>query len=196
MKEQALNQLYARVTGCCCDCPGEREGAGLVRDRSNPDVGIVLLGEAPGGEEIKKGVPFAGQAGRKLVDYLALAGLTRADVFIINSVKCRPTKNNDRANRKPNACEIKACAHWLDEELAILSPVTVVTLGDVALKKFGGNAVRIGNYHGQPLVWGELTVFPMYHPAAAIYRRALEDVIAEDFAKLGRWLQRKKLKGA
>lgn len=191
MKEQALNKLYARVTGCCCDCPGEREGAGLARDYGNPDLGIVFLGEAPGGEEIKKGMPFAGQAGRKLDNYLALAGLTRADVFIINSVKCRPTKNNGRANRKPNACEIKACARWLDEELAILSPVIVVTLGDVALKRFGGNALHIGSYHGQPLLWGEVTVFPMYHPAAAIYRRALEDVIAEDFVKLGRWLQRK-----
>lgn len=189
LKEKLLHELYERIKNCNCDCPGERQGAGTVRDQSKPDVGIVFLGEAPGKEEIKKGIPFTGQAGQKLDGYLKLAGITREDIFIINSVKCRPTKNNGRANRKPNACEIKACSHWLEQELEALSPRIIVTLGDVALKKFGGNSTRIGNYHGQPLVWERYTVFPMYHPAAAIYRRALEKTIQEDFVKLGQWLK-------
>jgi len=189
MKEIALLNLYDRLTGCICDCPGERVGAGLVRDRGNPETSIILLGEAPGGDEILKGSPFTGQAGRKLDGYLELAGLSRTDVFIINSVKCRPTKNSGRANRRPNSCEIKNCSRWLEEELQILKPRVIITLGDVALKKFGGNKIKIGNYHGQPLLWEQYTVFPLYHPAASIYRRALEKVIKDDFTKLGYWLK-------
>jgi DNA polymerase len=189
MKEKALEDLYRRVYGCRCDCPGEREGAGLVRDCGNPDTGIIFLGEAPGGEEIRRGMPFVGQAGRKLEEYLKLAGLGRRDVFIINTVKCRPTRNNGRANRKPGICEIKSCARWLQEELKILSPGVIVTLGDVALKNFGGNKIQFGNYHGQPLVVGQFKLFPLYHPAAAIYRPALEEVIRQDFVKLGQWLR-------
>lgn len=189
MKAKALQELYARIENCKCECTGEREGAGKVKDRYSWDKEIVFLGEAPGGEEIKQGVPFVGQAGHKLDAYLKLAGLSRDDIFIVNSVKCRPTKNEGRANRKPCGCEVKACAHWLDQELKILSPKVIVTLGDVALKKFGGSKVRIGNYHGQPLVWKQITVFPLYHPAASIYRRTLEAVIQEDFIKLGGWLK-------
>lgn len=189
MKEKALRELYRRVRDCRCDCPGEREGAGLVRDCGNPERGIVLLGEAPGGEEIKRGMPFAGQAGRKLDVYLNLAGLERRDIFIINTVKCRPTRNGGRANRKPGPCEIKSCARWLQEELQILSPGVVVTLGDVALKYFGGNKVQVGNCHGRPLVAGQFQLFPLYHPAASIYRPALDEVIRSDFAMLGQWLR-------
>lgn len=192
MKEKALQNLYNLISGCNCDCPGEREGAGQVRDSNNPNAGIVLLGEAPGGEEIKQGMPFMGQAGRKLEGYLKIAGLSRSDVYIINTVKCRPTKNNGRANRKPNSCEIKSCAHWLDEELEILSPKIIITLGEVALKRFGGSKMSIGNCHGQPLVDERFTIFPLYHPAASIYRRALEEVIEQDFIKLGIWLYKNK----
>ena len=188
MKFRVLQELYDQIIACNCRCPGERE-RGLVKDRYSQSTAIVFLGEAPGGEEIKQGLPFVGQAGHKLAAYLDLAGLTRKDIYIINSVKCRPTKNGGRANRKPGGCEIKACAHWLKQELEILSPRVIVTLGDVALKNFGGNKVSIGNYHGQPLVWSKTAVFPMYHPAAAIYRRALEDVIKDDFIKLGKWLR-------
>ncbi len=190
MKEKALQHIYQRIMNCRCPCPGERTGGILVRDRGNPFTRIIFLGEAPGGEEIKQGIPFAGQAGRNLAGYLQLAGLARKDIFIVNTVKCRPTQNNGRANRKPGACEIKYCAHWLDEELAVLSPRVIVTLGDVALKRLGGGkSMRIGNCHGQPFVLENYTIFPMYHPAAAIYRRALVKVIEEDFIRLGVWLR-------
>ncbi|TYO93885.1 uracil-DNA glycosylase [Desulfallas thermosapovorans] len=192
MKEKALLQLYNRITGCQCPCPGERTGAGLVWDRGYPGSRIVFLGEAPGGEEIKQGLPFVGQAGHNLAGHLGLAGLERRDVFITNTVKCRPTKNNGRANRRPVACEVKHCARWLDEELAILSPRVIVTLGDVALKRLGGSDMRVGNCHGQPFELEKYTVFPMYHPAASIYRRALIEVIENDFKKLGAWLRQKR----
>ncbi len=188
MKEKALEALYAQIKGCRCQCPGEREGAGATRDYGNPDAGVVMLGEAPGKEEIKQGIPFAGQAGFKLNEYLQLAGLQRSDLYIINTVKCRPTKNNGRSNRKPNRCEISSCARWLEEELKILSPRVIITLGDIALKQFAGNSMRISDYHGRPLVRQQTLVFPLYHPAAVIYRRALDKVMAEDFVKLGRWL--------
>ncbi|AGL03270.1 uracil-DNA glycosylase [Desulfoscipio gibsoniae] len=189
MKDKALLELYNRIVNCRCPCPGERTGAGLVRDRGNLGARIVFLGEAPGGEEIKQGMPFVGQAGRNLDEYLSLAGLGRSDVFITNAIKCRPTQNDGRSNRKPRACEIKHCAHWLDEELALLSPRVIVALGDVALKRLIGGSGRIGNCHGQPFELEKYIVFPMYHPAASIYRRALVEVIQADFKRLGVWLQ-------
>lgn len=188
-KKEALRDLYQRVQGCRCDCPGTRAGAGVSWDRDgNPGAGVVILGEAPGREELKQGRPFAGQAGQKLDIYLGLAGLTRADIFIINTVKCRPTRNDGRANRTPGRCEIKSCAHWLEEELQILAPRVILTLGDVALKNFD-RTLTIGGCHGQPMSLGPYRVFPLYHPAAAIYRHALEEVIRADFVRLGQWLR-------
>ena len=189
MRQKLLHALYEQVTYCGCGCPGERQGAGAVRDTGNPDAGIVLLGEAPGSEEIRRGAPFVGQAGVKLDGYLRLAGLGRSDIFIINSVKCRPTKNGGRANRRPTVCEIRSCARWLDQELKIISPGLIITLGDVALKRIGVPAARIGECHGVPLAWEGVPVIPMYHPAAVIYRPQLEEVIAADFTNLGRWLK-------
>ncbi|MFA7467216.1 MAG: uracil-DNA glycosylase [Desulfotomaculaceae bacterium] len=188
MKQHSLQHLYERIRRCSCDCPGERQGAGTVRDTGSPEIGVVLLGEAPGGEEIKRGAPFVGQAGVNLDDYLQLAGLTRSDIFITNTVKCRPTKNNGRANRRPVSCEIKSCARWLDEELEIILPRVIITLGDVALKRLGGQTKRIGECHGEPLMLNGITVIPMYHPAAVIYRRQLEPIIAADFTNLKKWL--------
>ncbi len=189
MKKTQLDKLYDRVAACNCGCPGERRGAGRVRDTGNPDNGIILVGEAPGGEEIKLGVPFVGQAGTHLEGFLSLAGLSRRDVFIINSVKCRPTKNNGRANRNPGICEIKSCARWLDEELGILSPWLIIPLGGVALKKFFGNRTKIGDCHGKPVESNGYTVFPMYHPASVIYRPQLQEIIEQDFINLGKWLR-------
>jgi len=188
LKQHSLQHLYERIRRCSCDCPGERQGAGTVRDTGNPEVGVVLLGEAPGREEIKRGAPFVGQAGINLDGYLRLADLTRSDVLITNTVKCRPTKNDGRANRRPTGCEIRSCARWLDEELQILAPRLVIALGDVALKRLGGQAKRIGECHGEPLMLNGITVIPMYHPAAVIYRRQLEPVIAADFTNLQKWL--------
>lgn len=189
MKHESLIELYRRVEACACHCPGERQGAGTVWDTGDAGSGIILLGEAPGGEEIKRGVPFVGQAGVHLEGYLQHAGLARSDVFIVNSVKCRPVKNGGRANRRPTACEIKACARWLDEELAVLKPRVIVTLGDVALKRIAPAGLRIGQCHGRPLEMGTTVVFPMYHPAAVIYRRQLEELIVADFTALGEWLR-------
>jgi len=189
MKQQMLNDLYDKIKLCRCDCPGEREGAGLAMDNGGLQSGIVLLGEAPGGEEIKNHTPFVGQAGQKLDGYLKLAGINRNDIFITNTVKCRPTKNNGHANRRPSGCEVKSCAVWLDDELDIIAPAIVITLGDVALRKLSGNTMRIGDWHARPFNSGCFSVFPLYHPAASIYRRALEEIIKEDFEKLGHWLK-------
>lgn len=184
-----MQGFYERVRSCRCACPGEREGAGVVWDcYGNPDAGLVLIGEAPGGEEIRQGRPFVGQAGIKLEAYLELAGLTRADIFIMNTVKCRPTKNNGGANRTPGSCEIKSCAPWLEEELKIVAPGVILTLGGVALKIFN-RAFRIGDCHGQPMSLGPYQLLPLYHPAAAIYRRDLEEVIQQDFINMGQWLR-------
>ena len=183
-----INDLYAQIVQCDRICAGEK-AKGAVRDGGNEGAGVIFLGEAPGAEEIKQGRPFTGQAGAKLEGYLKLAGLMRKDIFIINTVKCRPTKNNGKANRRPTVGEIKCCSYWLDEELKLLAPKVVVTLGDVALQRMGGGKRKLADCHGKAFIAEEYVVYPLYHPAAAIYRRDLEATIVEDFQLLGEWIK-------
>jgi len=118
-----------------------------------------------------------------------MAGLSRSDVYITNVVRCRPTSNGGRKNRTPGK-EIPLCGGWLNRELEIIQPQTVVTLGNVSLKWLCGKSSTIGECHGRLIQAGSLTVYPMYHPAAAIYNRALDGLIRSEFTALGRHLGR------
>lgn len=158
---------------------------------------VFLLGEAPGGDEDLSGKPFTGQAGRELDQFLAVLELTREKIYIGNTVKCRPVRPSSRgrygafANRKPNAVEIKACADWLIEELQLVQPRVIVTLGGVPLSRIIGQPVKIGDYHGKPFYSERFAcpVFPLYHPAAVIYDRSKKDCYLVDLEKLKGWLQ-------
>ncbi|MFZ5647559.1 MAG: uracil-DNA glycosylase [Bacillota bacterium] len=187
---QELDRLYEEIAQCR-KCPLGLERINAVRDTGDPrTAAVVFVGEAPGSNEIKHGIPFAGEAGKKLNIYLSMAGLTRSDVYITNVVRCRPTANGGRRNRTPGAREIPVCGGWVIRELEIISPGTVVTLGNIALKWLCGKQYTIGECHGQIIEAGRFNVYPMYHPAAAIYNRELENLIRAEFTEMGRHLGR------
>ncbi|MFZ5651586.1 MAG: uracil-DNA glycosylase [Bacillota bacterium] len=183
-----LDSLYEEIS-LCRKCPLGLERIKTVRDTGDPrTAAVVFVGEAPGANEIKHGIPFAGEAGKKLNVYLSMAGLTRDDVYITNVVRCRPTAGGGRRNRTPGAREIPVCGGWVNRELEIIRPGTVVTLGNIALKWLCGKNHTVGECHGNLIKAGPFAVYPMYHPAAAIYNRELEGLIRSEFADLGRYI--------
>jgi uracil-DNA glycosylase len=161
----------------------------LARTRTNavPGAGdskarIMLIGEGPGWQEDKEGLPFVGASGKFLTELIASAGLTRDEVFITNIVKCRPPGNRD-----PLPDEISACAPYLDRQIALIDPDVIVTLGRFSMARwFPGE--RISKIHGQAKKDGHRLIVPMYHPAAALHQGALRGTIEEDFARLPKLL--------
>ena len=147
-----------------------------VPGEGSASAAVMFVGEAPGATEDELGRPFVGRAGKVLDELLAEAGLVRGDVWITNVVKARPPKNRD-----PKAPEV---AHWmpvLEREVAIIEPRLIVPLGRHALKHFAPLA-KIGEVHGT-LLDGRL--FPLYHPAAAMYNQTLKSTLFEDARALG-----------
>ncbi|MCD8089236.1 MAG: uracil-DNA glycosylase [Clostridiales bacterium] len=168
----------------------------FIPGEGNPNPGIVLIGEAPGGEEEKQGKPFVGKAGRNLSEFLEILGLKRQDIYITNVVKLRPTKINPKtgraSNRPPNKAEVEFFTPYLHRELEILSPEYVVTLGNFALKAVTGDKKAvIGDVHGREISRGAYTLFPLYHPASIIYNRSLKETYIRDVEKLKELLSEK-----
>lgn len=171
----------------CTNCELHQTRNNVVVGSGNLDSRIVLMGEAPGRKEDESGLPFVGAAGKLLDTLLASAGLKREDILITNVVQCRPPKN-----RRPKKSEIKACEHFLVEKIAVLRPKIIAPMGNSSLSyilnHYGKEKAVIGDIHGQPFVteepWGKVTVFPLYHPAAAIYNRKLIPQLEEDMRKL------------
>jgi len=167
---------------------------GLWESRTNAvvgsgslDTGIVLVGEAPGRTEDERGLPFVGRAGKMLDEALGKAGLSRDDLFIMNLVKCRPPNN-----RRPKRSEIGSCEPHLVEQLEIIEPRVIAPMGNSPLgyflHRYGLGRAVIGDVHGEAFLvderWGRVTVFPLYHPAAAIYNRGLTEVLEDDMKRL------------
>jgi uracil-DNA glycosylase family 4 len=153
--------------------------ARMVPGEGNPEAAVMFVGEAPGATEDELGRPFVGRAGKLLGELLAEAGLVREDVWITNVVKARPPKNRD-----PKAPEVAHCMPWLERELSIIAPRLVVPLGRHALKHFDA-AAKIGEVHGRVLVASGRELFPLYHPAAAMYNQTLKATLFEDARALG-----------
>jgi uracil-DNA glycosylase len=149
----------------------------------------MLVGEAPGRQEDRMGEPFVGAAGRFLDELLAGAGLSRRDVYITNVVKSRPVAAGvqSRRNRAPTPDEISACAPWLEDQLRIIRPNLIVTLGRIALAYFLPRA-RIADVHGRAIKKDTVTILPLYHPAMALYRRDWITMLKRDFRKIRRLL--------
>jgi len=143
---------------------------------------VMFVGEAPGFHEDRQGRPFVGAAGAFLNELLASIGLKREDVYITNIIKCRPPGNRD-----PYMDEIEACSPYLDRQVALIHPKIIVTLGRYSLAHWLPNA-KISQVHGKPMRVGNLVIFPMYHPAAALHQPALKRTVEEDFRKLGAFL--------
>lgn len=143
----------------------------------------MFIGEAPGRQEELAGRPFVGAAGKLLNQLLNGIGLKREDVYITNVIKCRPPENRD-----PLPEEIEACRGWLDEQIKLVRPRLIVLLGRHALNRFLPG-LKISKVHGQPhqqelAGLGSFIFFPIYHPAAALYNRAMREPLEEDFRKI------------
>ena len=168
-----------------------------VTGEGNAEAALILIGEAPGKEEVRQGRPFVGQAGKNLDEFLDMLGIEREDIYITNAVKFRPVKVNPDtgrvSNRTPSREETALCAGWVFREIAIIEPRLVVTLGNTPLRVVtDDNKSVIGSMHGRvhSLTVGpkeqRIALFPLYHPASIIYRRELRSVYEEDILELKR----------
>ena len=174
---------YRDDTLGCTRCVLAQTRTQVVFGSGSPDADLMFVGEAPGFHEDKQGVPFVGQAGKLLDKLLAGIGLSRPDVFVANVLKCRPPGNRD-----PQPDEIEACEPHLFRQIELVQPKLVATLGNFATKLLSGKPLGITRVHGQPqevtLGGNCVTLYPIYHPAAALYTPSMLKVLEEDFARI------------
>ncbi len=173
----SLAQIDREVSNCT-DCPLHQNRSRAVPGEGPENAEIMLIGEAPGFNEDKQGRPFVGAAGQFLEKLLASANLSRDDVFITNTVKCRPLNNRD-----PLPVEMATCRKYLDRQIAAIAPKVIVTLGRHSLTSFLPKET-ITKARGRPRIVNGTTLFPMYHPAAALHQQRLREVIEADIKKL------------
>ena len=184
-KTAAVFEQELRDAACeCTSCPALVNNRQQVVFASGPaSARLMFVGEAPGANEDREGAPFIGASGRLLDELLESIEMKRDEVYITNVVKCRPP-----ANRDPLASEIENCAPFLRHQIELVAPIVVVTLGNFATRLLRGDAAGITTIHGQPerRSFGERAVwlFPVFHPAAALYRRPNLQLLREDFARL------------
>lgn len=178
----SLEAIYEQVKDCrkCPLCDGRTQ---VVFGAGNPHARVLIVGEAPGKNEDLQGVPFVGAAGKYLDQLLGIAGLVREDVFIANVLKCRPPSNRD-----PRPEEIQACADYLREQTRAINPEYIVTLGNFSTKFILKTEVGITRLHGTLQKAGKFNVFPIFHPAAALYDSKKRADLENDFVTLGRLL--------
>src|SRR3989344_4305525 len=157
----------------------------VVPGEGNSDTDILFIGEAPGKNEDEQGRPFVGAAGKFLDELINSIGLKREDIFIANIIKHRPPGNRD-----PLPDEIAAYGPWLAEQIEIINPPLIVTLGRFSMDYLLGPGLSITKIHGQPKRnKAGRVVIPMYHPAAALYNGSLRPILAADFSKIPKVLQ-------
>ena len=170
-------------------CPLSATRTQVVFGSGDASAELMFVGEAPGFHEDQQGVPFVGQAGQLLEKLLNGIGLSRTDVYIANVLKCRPPGNRD-----PQPEEIEACESHLFHQIELIKPTLVATLGNFATKLLSGKPTGITRVHGVPqqvtLGGNAVTLYPLYHPAAALYTRAMLSVLEEDFARIPQLLGR------
>ena len=178
----ALDELHQRILSCT-DCPLHRTRTQAVPGEGSHQAKVMFVGEGPGYQEDRQGRPFIGPAGQFLNELLASVGLKREDVFITNMVKCRPPNNRD-----PFPGEIAACNRYLVEQIRLIQPQVVIPLGRHALANWFPKET-IGKVRAKPRTVQNITVLPLYHPAAALHNDGLRKTIEEDFQAIGRLLQ-------
>jgi DNA polymerase len=176
-------ELLKDEASACTRCRLSEGRTQVVFGVGNPDAELMFVGEAPGFHEDKQGYPFVGQAGKLLDKLLAGIGLTRSDVYIANVLKCRPPGNRD-----PQPDEIELCEGYLFRQIEAIEPKLVATLGNFATKLLSGKQLGITRVHGQEqevtLGGRQVLLYPLYHPAAALYTPRMLQVLEEDFARI------------
>ena len=187
-RRERLVEVY-REASVCTKCPLSETRTKVVFGNGDSDADLMFVGEGPGAEEDRQGLPFVGRAGGLLTQLLGEIGLTRDDVFVTNVVRCRPPGNRD-----PQPDEIEACRPYLEHSVELIEPRVIATLGNFATKLLTGNPTGITKVRGTPQVH-ELagrTVFllPLFHPAAALRTPALAETLRQDFATLPGLLER------
>ena len=182
-------QAYAEAVAGCTRCRLAQGRTQVVFGSGSAHADLMFVGEAPGFHEDKQGVPFVGQAGKLLEKLLAGIGLSRQDVYIANVFKCRPPGNRD-----PQPDEIEACESHLFRQIELIEPTVVATLGNFATKLLSGRPLGITRVHGQEqqttIGSRSVLLYPLYHPAAALYTPAMLKVLESDFARLPELLGR------
>ncbi len=180
---------YGDLVAGCTRCPLAVGRTQVVFGSGSPTADLMFVGEAPGFHEDKQGVPFVGAAGQLLNKLLAGIGLGRDDVFVANVLKCRPPGNRD-----PLPEEIEACEGHLFRQIELIRPKVVATLGNFSTKLLSGKPLGITRVHGQEqdvtLGGSRVLLYPLFHPAAALYTPRMLDVLETDFRRLPELLGR------
>jgi uracil-DNA glycosylase family 4 len=193
-KKELLDAIAAEVN-VCCKCELWKTRKTPVPGEGSPDSQIMFIGEAPGYWEDAKGKPFVGAAGKFLGTLLSEAGLSRESVFIGNILKCRPPKN-----REPLPDEIEACTPYLNSQIRVIHPKIIVTLGNystayvfskIALP-FNGITRTHGKFYKASILDIQVTIFPTFHPAAALYHPKYKEQLITDFHTLKQELLQKR----
>jgi DNA polymerase len=188
-RREELKAVWEQARACqrCPQLAGTRHT--VVFGSGNADANLMFVGEAPGANEDRQGLPFVGQAGRLLDQLLSEIGLSRTDVFVANVLKCRPPGNRD-----PLPQEIDACQDYLYRQLELIEPNVVCTLGNFATKLLRDDTTGITRLHGRdelrqigPRV---VRLYPLFHPAAALYTPAMLATLREDFLRIPELLAR------
>ena len=176
-------EAFAAAVAGCTRCPLHATRTQVVFGSGSPTADLMFVGEAPGFHEDKQGVPFVGAAGQLLGKLLAGIGLTRDDVFVANVLKCRPPGNRD-----PQPDEIEACESHLFRQIELIQPKVIATLGNFATKLLSGRPLGSTRVHGQEqevtLGGSRVLLYPLFHPAAALYTPRMLDVLEADFRRL------------
>lgn len=181
--EMTLESIASRIRNCT-SCPLHNFRKNSVPGAGPSNAEILFIGEAPGFYENEQGKPFVGQAGKLLDELLMKIGIQRNSIFITNVVKCRPPENRD-----PLPDELEACNSYLEQQIKLLDPKVIVTLGRISMGKFLASA-KISLVHGQAFSSGGRLVVPMYHPAAALHQPSLRPQLEADFLKLPGYISR------
>jgi uracil-DNA glycosylase family 4 len=178
MSEDSLESIANEVARCkkCRLCESRRN---VVPGEGSSHSIVMFVGEAPGEQEDEQGRPFVGAAGKLLTELLESVGLRRDDVFITNTVKCRPPNN-----RPPRKDEAAACRGYLERQIQLLHPQVICPMGNSAIRALLSSEESVSEIHGVTFEKDGITYFPMYHPAAALYAFSLRKVMEEDFRKL------------
>jgi uracil-DNA glycosylase len=181
-RRERLKEVY-REASVCERCALSETRTTVVFGAGNADADLMFVGEAPGANEDKQGLPFVGQAGKLLDKLLEEIGLQRSQVFIANVLKCRPPGNRD-----PRPNEIEACSDYLHRQVELIEPRVICTLGNFSTKLLRGDPTGISRLHGRAEVHTigprAVRLYPLYHPAAALYTPSMLETLRADFQRL------------